>query len=75
METKEGKQKIARVLVDSGGKRSIMRKDFAGNLKIRKVKHTRVFQTIAGLVKSNTYVNTKFTLPEFTDTRDIQWKF
>ena len=75
VETKEGKQKTARCLIDSGGGRTLMSKKFVGKLKVRQSKKTRYFQTIAGLVESNTYVNTEFTLLEFTDAKKINYKF
>ena len=52
-----------------------MSKKCIGKLKVRKSKKTRYFQTIAGLVESNTYVNTEFTLLEFTDAKKINYKF
>ncbi len=52
-----------------------MSKKFIGKLKVRQSKQTRYFQTIAGLVESNTYVNTEFTLLEFTDAKKINYKF
>ena len=61
-----------RVLLDSGGSATIMRKSLARKLRVKQDKKT-TWQTLAGKVSTANVARVQFKLPEFFDDRAVEY--
>ena len=76
--TKQGKGKtqMIRALLDSGGSESLVTKEVAKILRLKKSNlKPKVWSTPAGDISTNTSVKSQFSLPELHEDRIVEWNF
>ena len=59
------KTRLVKSLVDSGASESILAKDKADTLPVKKTKKERQWSTAAGVLVTNTKIATIFTFPNY----------
>jgi transposase InsO family protein len=68
-----GTYKDIKALVDSGASSSVVRKNLVKNLRSYTHDSPTRWTTAAGQVRTNHRANVTFMLPEFSDTKTVQW--
>ena len=74
LKTRKGKPKLktACVLLDSGGSSTVIWKEFAKNLRVKRCPQVQ-WSTMAGDVKTSHKTKIEFSLPEFYEDRILEW--
>ena len=67
------KPKTIRILLDSGGSSTIVKKEFVKKLQTTKSSETN-WNTVAGSFMTNEMCEAEFSLPELHEERLISWK-